>query len=188
MGHRELLVALRREGEEKEAAIRAGAEAEAGRMREGVAARRDVLRAGQERQREVLCAARRREVLAAAEREARFVRLRAEHVLAERLRERARACLAGMRREGYGELFAGLAAEWAGEAWGTVRVNPADRELAARHFPGTAIEIDATLAGGFEAVSSDGGLTVVTTLETRLERAWPDLLPEIVAELRGRVP
>jgi V/A-type H+-transporting ATPase subunit E len=93
-----------------------------------------------------------------------------------------------MRGEGYEDLFAGLAAEAAGAEWGTVRVNPADRELAARYFPRAVVEADASITGGVEAVSTDGAFSVVNTLETRLERAWPELLPEIVAELRGRDP
>jgi len=44
---------------------------------------------------------------------------------------------------------------------------------------------DGTLSGGIKAVTEDDSLTVDNTLEARLERLWPDLLPHLMAELRG---
>ena len=124
--------------------------------------------------------------MAGAEREARLVRLRAEHALVGRLDRVARCCLDTLRGEGYAALFNCLAAEVSGEVWATVRVNPKDADLAADCFPGSGIEPDPSISGGLVAISGDGGLSVNNSLEIRLERAWPDLLPLIAAELRGR--
>lgn len=187
MGQRELIDALRREGEERCAAILGESGAESARMRAEAAAGLELLRSRHERQRERLCADRRREILAAATREAQLIRLRAGHTLAGRLRERARICLACLRTEGYERLFAGLKGELDQEEWAEVRVNPSDRELAARHFPQAAIALDPAIVGGFEAVTHGGLLTVVNTLERRLDRAWPDMLPDIVAEFGERM-
>jgi vacuolar-type H+-ATPase subunit E/Vma4 len=49
-----------------------------------------------------------------------------------------------------------------------------------------AVVADPAITGGLVAVTADGSLTVVNTLDSRLERCWPDLLPHLIAELRGR--
>ena len=186
MGHQELLAALQQEGEEQAKAIRrAAAEAEDA-LRAEIAGRRNALRGEQEQRLIMARAARQREILAAAAQEAALIRLRAEHELALRLRERATACLELLRDEGYGELFRELVQELPACAWATVRVNPVDRELATDCFPNAAIVTDPTITGGLVAASADDSLTVVNTLESRLERCWPDLLPGLMTELRGR--
>lgn len=188
MGQRELLAALHREGDEQASAIRRTAEAEADRMRADAARRLDELRCGHEERRERLCTARQRDLLAEAEREASLVRLQVENELARGLRERSGKLLERQRDNDYAAFFKRLAAELPEAAWDTIRVNPADTALAAELFPTAAIEADRAISGGLEAVTSDGDLTVVNTLEARLERAWPELLPLMVNELRGRRP
>ena len=47
---------------------------------------------------------------------------------------------------------------------------------------------DPAITGGLKVMGGDGRLTVSNTLETRLERAWPDLLPAMVEELAGQRP
>ena len=184
MGHHELLEALRREGELKATSISTAAEAEALRLREAASVRMNGLRSADERRQENLRAARRREILAEAERGVRRVRLAAEHGLALRLRELARTHLAGLRTDRYEALFRDLVDELPDETWGTVRVHPLDAALAGSMFPSATIEIDDGISGGFEAATADGSFTVVNTLAARLERVWPDILPEMVAELR----
>ena len=184
MGHRELLTALRRKGEEQAADIRQRAGAEEGEIRAGAAARGEELRQEYERRRSTGCRERRRAIVAEAEREASLVRLRAEHELALLLRELAGRCLAKLREGEYGTFLGELAAELPDTVWGTVRVNPLDADRAAALFPGAAISPDPAITGGLEAVSADGSLTVVNTLESRLDKGWPDLLPLLVAELR----
>ncbi|HEX9080191.1 MAG TPA: V-type ATP synthase subunit E [Desulfuromonadaceae bacterium] len=188
MGQRELLEALRGEAEAKGAAIHGATEAEAERLRAAARAGIEELRRREERSCRLSCAARRREIMARAEREAGLIGVRAEDRLAKRLWQRALAALAGMRDEGYGRLFGRLAAEIGEAGWSTVWVNPADRDLAAPLFPGARIVADPAITGGLRAASGDGRLTVSNTLETRLERAWPDLLPGLVEELAGQRP
>jgi V/A-type H+-transporting ATPase subunit E len=102
------------------------------------------------------------------------------------LRELARTGLNGLRSDRYELIFRALADELPDETWGTVRVNPLDAALAGMVFPSVVIESVAGIAGGFEVATADGDFTVINTLDVRLERAWPDLLPEMVSELRGR--
>lgn len=185
MGHHELLAVLRQKGAEQSGAIRRSAAEAEEALRADITGRRESLRAEREERRTVVCTLRRGEILADAERKAALLRLRAEHDLALRLRERAAACLERLRDGGYAGLFRRLAGELPGGDWRTVRVNPADMSLAAECFEGADISADSAISGGFSAVTADGSLTVVNTLESRLEQCWPDLLPQLVAELRG---
>lgn len=184
MGHHELIEALRRDGESKCAAIVAGYEAEAEGLRSGANRRCAALRQEHEQHLEMLCNLRYRELTGAAEKEGRMVRLRAEHRLSERLRQRAGAFLGRVRGEGYEVFFQGLAASIAWGKWGRVAVNPSDEGIAARFFPLAQIIADDSIAGGLRAFSAEIELVVDCTLESRLERLWPDILPALFAGLR----
>ncbi|HEY7746913.1 MAG TPA: hypothetical protein VIA07_11295 [Desulfuromonadales bacterium] len=183
MGTGELLAALRREGERKAAAIRQAAEAEASRLREESAAGLAMLQAECRQQQEKATAAETGAILAEAERAARRVRLAAAENLTERLLALARRLLPGLRTRDYPAIFARLAGELPPAGWETVRVNPADADLAGALFPGARIETDAGICGGLEALTSGGRVQVVNTLEKRLERRWPELLPVLLREI-----
>lgn len=186
MGRLELLEALQREGREKMAAIAAGSAAEEGRLRSDAEARLEEMRRVHEQQRELLCSGRRRTLIAKASRAAALIRLRAEHALALRLRQRARICLERLPGDGAERLFRNLAAELPEVPWQTVWTAPGDTGRASGFFPGATIAADEAVTGGLRAAAADGALAVDNTLETRLGKAWPDLLPQLMAELRGR--
>jgi len=188
MGQDELLAALRRKGEEQARAIRTNEAAETDAVRHATAARCDELRQAHERRCAAAGAERRHQIMADALRQAALIRLRGEHDLALRLRQRAGACLGGLRDTGAGTRLAELAEELPRADWATIRVAPCDTAPAADLFPSATIEADPAISGGLVAVTGDGSLTVVNTLESRLEKGWSDLLPELVAELRGLVP
>lgn len=187
MGYRELMEALSLEGEERIAALRREGEAEEERLR-GEAAERLRLR-GEEYARRTrgACAEASREILAAAEREGALLRLAAEAALAERLLAVARGSLTLLGEGESRELFGFLARELPPVPWERVRVNPADEEEARRLFPGVEVVVDPSLAGGLETVGAGGGLRVDNTLEKRLERGWPELLPRLAADVRREV-
>ncbi|WP_298436796.1 hypothetical protein [Geobacter sp.] len=185
MGSRELAEALRAAAEEKAAAIRRGAEADCGRIRSEAAAAMAEVREEYARREAAAVEAARAEIRAAAERTARLAGLRAEQLLAERLRRLARELLPAVRAEGGEALFAALARELPPGEWERVTVNPADEAPARRLFPGAAIAADPAVSGGLEAERGEGRFRVVNTLEKRLERGWAELLPALVAELRG---
>lgn len=185
MGHAELLAALRRKEEEQAAALREAAARQEAALRADLAARCEELREEFERRRDAACAERRHTIVAEAAREAALVRLRAEYELSVRLRERAGACLARLYRGG-GGLLAQLAEELPAAPWATIRVAPEEILPARSLFPGAEVCGDPTITGGVEASTADRSLTVVNTLESRLEKGWPDLLPRLVTELRGR--
>ncbi len=183
MGYEELLAALRAEGERKAAMISEKAAAEAARLRakaaDGLVLLEEKYR--QEQAREI--AAQDSAIIAEAEREARRIQLAAEEKLAERLFELARRVLPKLRMGDYSAAFARLAAELPLAAWEEVRVNPADAESAAALFPTARIVPDATICGGLEGLADGGRVQVVNTLEKRLERGWPELLPLLLGEI-----
>jgi len=185
MGRRELLEALHREGRESMEAISGRGAAEEERLRSAAEERREELRREHEQQRELLCSVLQRTLRSRAAREASLIRLRAEHTLSQRLHERARFCLKQLRRDDPEQLFRSLAAELPAVPWHTVWTTPGDTDLASGQFPGASIIPDETLSGGLKAVTADDSLTVDNTLEARLEKLWPDLLPHLMAELRG---
>lgn len=187
MGHHELIEALRRDGESKCAAIVAEYEAEAERLRSGAKSRCAALRKEHERHLEALCRIRYRELVGAAEKEGRMVRLRAEYRLSERLKQRAVASLEKLRGEGYEPFFRKLAASLTWGEWGRIAVNPSDVAIAARMFPAAEIVSDGTITGGLRVFSADNELVVDCTLASRLERLWPDLLPAVFSGLRGEL-
>lgn len=184
MGRRELLDALQREGQETLTAIAAREEAEEKRLRTDCELRLAELRREQERQRDLRCQERKLTVVSAAKRQAALVRLRAEHELSLRLLERARLQVMTPGWYDPERLFQGLLAELPTAVWRSVRVNPVFAPLARECFPGTEIVGDPALAGGFRVVSADGSLEIDSTLDKRLERSWPDLLPQLFAGFR----
>ncbi len=185
MGQDELLAAIRRKGEEQAAALRAKTEEELAGLRTAADQRKAALLREHEGRLAAARAQRHRDLVAEAGRQAALIRLRGEHDLALRMKRRAAACLGELREEG---LLARLAGELPAAAWATVRVAPVDTVRAADLFPGATVEADPAITGGLVAATAEGSLTVVNTLESRLERGWPDLLPRLFADLRREVP
>lgn len=183
MGRRQLIEALRKEGEEKCAAIRREAEAEAERVRSAAEAEIGRLREKFARRQAEACAAETAAILAEAASRGRLIRLAADNALVERLYELACRSLPQVREEGYGELFAALAEELPSRRWERVRVNPADEGMARDRFPAAAVVADAAVSGGLEAIGEGEWLRVINTLEKRLERGWPEMLPELVRDV-----
>lgn len=188
MGRRELLEALQREGREKMAAITDRKAAAEERLRAETAGKIAEMRREHKAQRELLCSNRKRTLLAKASREAALIRLRAEHALALRLHERARHSLSQLYADDAKCLFAQLAAELPPLPWQTVWTTPDATSTAAALFPTATIVADPALAGGIKAATTENSLTVDNTLETRLEKLWPDLLPQLMEELREDSP
>ena len=182
MGYEDLLNALRRDGEKQSGLIRQEAEAEAVRLREEAAAGRAWFRQKFEQEQARVIAAECSAILAEAERTARRIRLAEAGKEAERLYRLALRILPRLRERDYPKMFSRLAAELPPAPWETVRVNPADAEIAGYLFPAARIEPDTAVCGGMEALAEGGRIQVINTLEKRLERGWPDLLPDLLEE------
>jgi V/A-type H+-transporting ATPase subunit E len=184
MAYRELIDALRQEGEEKTAALRRELDVEAARLEEESAGRAGRLRNEFERRLAEAVVDQRRELLAAARKKGELALLAAENDLAEGLNRIARASLPLLRGDDAELLFTLLAEELPSADWERVTVNPADAGAARGLFPAAEIVADDAVAGGLAAVASEGRLRVDNTLEKWLERGWPELLPALMEELR----
>ena len=182
MGYEELLNALRRDGEKQTGLIRQEAEAEAARLREEAAAGRARLREEFEQEQARAIATECSAILAEGERTARRIRLAEAGKQADRLYLLALRVLPRLRERDYHRMFSRLAADLPPAPWETIRVNPCDAEIAGDIFPAARIETDATICGGMEALADGGGIQVINTLEKRLERGWPEMLPDLLGE------
>ena len=182
MGSEELLAALRSEGEKKAELIRQETEAEAARLKNEAAASLGRLRNELQQEQARTIAAEESAILAEAERAARRTRLAAVEKLAEKLYQMARGLLPRLRGKEYSATFGLLAAELPPIEWQTLRVNPADAGIAAALFPRARIVPDTAISGGMEALAEDGRIRIINTLEKRLERGWPELLPALIEE------
>jgi len=103
--------------------------------------------------------------------------------LAERLYEMAQATLPQVREKDYRELFAALVRELPESKWESVKVGEPDKELARSFFPDAEIRTDPSLVGGFVVSVDNGRYQVINTLERRLEKAWPYVLPSLIEDI-----
>jgi vacuolar-type H+-ATPase subunit E/Vma4 len=120
----------------------------------------------------------------AARRRAGEIITRAERELSDRLYGLARSLLGGAWSGDRATLLAGLAAELPPGSWGWVRVNPEDLVSAGQLFPAAELVPDPEVSGGLAVTSREGSVTIDNTLNTRLERAWFQLIPELLRGLR----
>jgi V/A-type H+/Na+-transporting ATPase subunit E len=182
MGSEELLAALRSEAEEKRRIIRQEAAAEAALLNDEAAARLARLREGFQQEQARAIAAQESAILAEAERKARRIRLAAAGNIAQRLYVLAQGLLPRLRGTDDPGMFSRLAAELPPVEWEALRVNPTDAEMAAHLFPRARIVLDSAICGGMEALAEEGRIRVINSLEKRLERGWPELLPVLIEE------
>lgn len=181
--HPELIDALRKAGEQKATAVWEAARAEAEQCKAETTAETGTLR--ERAMREMAADARQLEdaAIAEADSEARSIRMATTTALAERVYGLAREALPRFRDGEYEGLFAALAEEIPAGAWQRARVNPADRDLAKRHFPDAEIMPDEAVVGGMEVAAQNGRIRISNTLEKRLARAWPDVLPSLINDI-----
>jgi vacuolar-type H+-ATPase subunit E/Vma4 len=182
MGRSALIESLRAKAAQDAEAARDAARREAEEHRTQLAAALEARREELAQAAEAIARGDAAQSLAAARHEARALRMSAVVDLATRLRELAATELAALGREGGEALFAALADELPERDWQRIRVNPAQAKIAKRRFPDAAIEPDESVSGGLEATAEEGRLHVDNTLEARLEAAWPDLAPGLIAE------
>lgn len=119
-----------------------------------------------------------------AEEDAWLRQSEAERQLADRLYELAQKELPWLREQCGSRLLETCAKELPRTKWRKLRVHVSQVDLARKLFPEAKIEGDDTISGGLVAESADGKIMVINTLEKRLERSWPRILPEFIRTLR----
>lgn len=184
MGYKELIDALKKEGEKQKQEIRDSAEKECERLRhEGEVRMRKLEERADEMIKRVQ-AEERRKIISKAEEEAKKIILQAEAGVLKRVYELAKRELRELRKNDYPEVFRGLAEELGVLNCEKVRVNPEDMELVREHFPDAVIESDDSISGGLEVFIEGGRIHLINTFEARFERAWEHLKTEVIENMR----
>lgn len=182
MGYQELIDALRKEGEEKVRTIWKEAEAEVQRIKGEAFKRIEEIRKEYSNIHSPSIKERTEVILSEAKGRARTIRLLAEKELSERLYSIAVKTLPLLRNERYKDIFGALIKELPPCRWKTVRVNPEDERIAKGYFQDSDIIPDSNIIGGLDVIDEDGVIHIVNTFEKRLERAWPEILPELIKD------
>ena len=187
MGESELKAALQREGAVQIADLWRQAEATVATRRKEIEAERLQLRTETDRKVQTQATVLRNNVLFEAQTRAMGDRLHEEEALAERLRLLAQQMLPELASNDRARLWQALRAELPATAWSQLTVHPADHKQASRDFPGAEITADEALGGGLIATNPEATIRIDNSLRCRLMRAWPDLLPKLLRELRKQV-
>lgn len=187
MGYRELIDALLREGEEKVIEVRRNAEAEVEKIWNEKEARIAGLRREYAGILNFETAAATNPMLLKAEKETRAIRLHAEAQLSGSMKHLAMSLTCSLRDEKYKDIFSSLLREIPSCKWEIVRVNPLDERLAREYFPEAIITVDDNISGGLEVTGSSDRVSVRNTLDIRLDKAWEELLPDMMEEVRARL-
>lgn len=186
MGCKELIDSLRRAADEKLLEIRQQAKDEAEALKKQYSLKAEESRQEEEARLDVMIKESTADILSDAKSKALLIKLSSEKEIADRLYRLAIESLDTLRDNGYGGVFSTLTEELPPLTWKTVHVNPADVDLAGRHFPSAAIVTDADISGGMDAMTEDGKIRAVNTFEKRLERSWERMVPLLMKELHGR--
>lgn len=112
--------------------------------------------------------------------------LEAEERTVNRLKNLAVCLLPSLRDDTYPDLFSRLTAEIPARRWHHVIVNPEDVDLAAELFPEAEIQTDRGIQGGLIVENKNREIAVCNTLEKRLEKSWPQLMPLLLKELHSK--
>jgi len=182
MGQDELIASLQSQAEERIASLWEEARMKAREMREEKEKNLARMRVERETHRLEAADGEARDLLREADAEVRDGKLQAETAASARLFRTAVSLLASLREGGYEATFRALVEELPSFPWSMVKVNPVDADLARALFPDADIVVDESIRGGLETGDRDDRVRVVNTFEGRLESAWEDLLPLMLAD------
>lgn len=183
MGYRELIDALRTEGDEKVSAIWLAAEDEVRRIREEAIETIEKTREEYNSIHSSLIKEKMEDILSEAANREKTIRGSAEKGMSEHLHGIAVKSLRHLRNEGYGNIFDTLVQELPPQKWKSIRISPEDGKIARKYFPDSDVLTDDQISGGLEVTGIDGMIRIVNTFEKRLERAWMELIPELIKEI-----
>jgi V/A-type H+-transporting ATPase subunit E len=187
MGESELKTALRHEGEVRAREFWQQSEAAVEKRRKEIEAELDRLRAEAGRSRQAEETVLRNKLLSEARARATGCRLHAEAAMESHLLEIAGRVLIEMARTSRREVWQALSRELPDYEWTNLTVHPEDLEVARQTFPSAAIACAEAIGGGLVANDAEGTVRIDNSLSRRLLRAWPDLLPNLMKDLRERV-
>lgn len=184
MGHEELLADIQKKGDEQVRGIWQKAEHEVYELRTQAAQKIDEEKSSLRQKETSACDEERLSVLISADKNANQLLINAEQQLAEKLYALAQTSLQILRDRDNETVFTALADELPDCAWDEVVVHPDDRKQAETMFTKTKITTDVSISGGLQAIGNHGTILINNTLEKRLERAWPVLLPHLINHVK----
>ena len=187
MGVSELKIALRQDGEARARALWQQSEAAVEKRRKEIAAEIEHLHDETELSLQAEEARLRNHLLFEARARATACRLQAETEMELRLLKMAGRLLGEMIGNSRKRIWQALCHELPEYPWTNLKVHPEDLALAREAFPEAAIECDAAIGGGLVATDAQGSIRIDNTLSCRRSRAWPELLPNLMKDLRERV-
>jgi V/A-type H+-transporting ATPase subunit E len=187
MGYKELIEALRKEGEQKVQAIWQEAEADAERIKANADERIKKIQEEYSLMQTSTIKDQIEPILSDAKQKADAVRLAAEKDMSVRFYRLALSVLSDLRDEGYSDVFHSLVKELPSYKWEIVKVNPEDERIAREYFPDAEIITDSSITGGLEVQAKAGKIRISNTFEKRLERAWMEILPELIRDIYGNL-
>ena len=187
MGVAELETALRHEGEVRAREFWRQSEAAVDARRREIEAKLDRLCAEAGRTLQAAEKGLRNKLLFEARARATACRLHAEAAMEARLLDLAGRVLIDMAGTSRGAVWQALSSEIPDYQWTNLTVHPVDLELARETFPSAAIACAEAIGGGLVAHDAEDTVRIDNSLPRRLLRAWPDLLPNLMKDLRERV-
>lgn len=187
MDYKELIEALRREGDKKAQATWQEAGAEAEKIRADVDERIKKMREGYSLMQASAIKDQIEPILSEAKQKADVIRLTAEKDISMRLYRLALSVLRDLRDEGYSDVFCSLFKELPRCKWERVKVNPEDETIAREYFPEAEIITDSGISGGLEVQTKAGKICISNTFEKRLEKAWIEILPRLMRDIYGNL-
>ncbi|HWR72039.1 MAG TPA: V-type ATP synthase subunit E [Nitrospirota bacterium] len=183
MGCKELIESLRKIRDEKIVAIWNEVEAEAAVIKDEVSRKREQLRSDLELKEAAAASEKNEQALSEAHRSSRSHRLTAEKEITDRLFALAARSLGQARTGEYPAVFRELVRELPSFIWKQIQVNHADASLAREYFPAAEIVPADGITGGLIATVEGERIRVDNSFEKRLERCWPELVPEMIKEI-----
>jgi len=183
MGYQELIAGLQREAEATIHSIWMEANKEIQRLKDEASNRIKMMRERYEDKRIHLTNSLRKRIMDEARQMAREIRLKAEDEISKRLFRIASDCLRILRNDEYGTTLSMLIKELPSDGWDKVMVNPEDVEMVKGYFPDAEIIPDRGITGGFIVIKNDK-MSIINTFDKRLERAWDELLPLIIRDIK----
>lgn len=183
MGYIELIEALRMECDEKIHAVRQKAAAEAEKIRREAAKKIEEIKEEHSRVLTSMVKDETDTIIFEAEKKARTIRLLSEKGMSNRLYKHSASLLYNLKGKDYKDVFSAIVQELPQDKWETVRINPEDEYIAKEYFHDSLIIPDSSITGGLAVTTNDGGISILNTFEKRLERAWDQVLPEIIKEI-----
>lgn len=185
MNCEELIESLWRKAEENIALIAQDANVDAERIKSDMHLKINHIREESQR----LCSSeaekRTHDVLAEAEKKAQTMCISGIRLLSDRLYRIACSALPLLRNQDYQRTFTDLASELPLLTWKKVRVNNDDVDAAHAHFPEAEVIADPEISGGIDAETEGRKIRIINTFNKRLERAWEEILPDLMKEDYG---